>query len=276
MSRSTHQALADERNATIEIYINGDFFPRDEAKISVFDSGFLVGDGIWEGIRLHHGVFAHLDRHLDRLFAGAAAIALDPAMRSALKHVSRRHYFVRDMYEAGEVLPTRIGAGARGGPPPPHTSEEENGAPSAAGGGAGGLSPRRSLKFSGDSKGKVRGGGGPARTGNSSFAFMKMAGEPEFQKMLAAPDFQKLALSADFGKMIASPEFQKISMSAEFGKIMACKNRTKECSSSGNTTITNAAIRKPPAPVFGNGNRYLDCRSICDLCEKDSASKAAG
>ncbi|MAT19637.1 MAG: aminotransferase class IV, partial [Acidimicrobiaceae bacterium] len=47
MSRSTHQALADERNATIEIYINGDFFPRDEAKISVFDSGFLVGDGIW-------------------------------------------------------------------------------------------------------------------------------------------------------------------------------------------------------------------------------------
>ena len=77
MSRSTHQALADGRNATIEIYINGDFFPRDEAKISVFDSGFLVGDGIWEGIRLHHGVFAHLDRHLDRLFAGAAAIALD-------------------------------------------------------------------------------------------------------------------------------------------------------------------------------------------------------
>ncbi|MFT5204476.1 MAG: branched-chain amino acid aminotransferase [Candidatus Aldehydirespiratoraceae bacterium] len=77
MSRSTHQALADERNADIEIYINGEFFPRAEAKVSVFDSGFLVGDGIWEGIRLHHGVFAHLDRHLDRLFASAAAIALD-------------------------------------------------------------------------------------------------------------------------------------------------------------------------------------------------------
>ena len=77
MTRSTHQALADERNTTVEIYINGEFFPRDEAKISVFDSGFLVGDGIWEGIRLHHGVFAHLDRHLDRLFAGAAAIDLD-------------------------------------------------------------------------------------------------------------------------------------------------------------------------------------------------------
>ncbi|MDW3219923.1 MAG: aminotransferase class IV [Acidimicrobiales bacterium] len=77
MSRSTHQALADERNATVEIFINGEFFPRDEAKISVFDSGFLVGDGIWEGIRLHHGRFAHLDRHLDRLFASAAAIDLD-------------------------------------------------------------------------------------------------------------------------------------------------------------------------------------------------------
>jgi len=77
MTRSTHQALADERNESVEIYINGDFFLRHEAKISVFDSGFLVGDGIWEGIRLHHGRFAFLDRHLDRLFAGAAAIDLD-------------------------------------------------------------------------------------------------------------------------------------------------------------------------------------------------------
>lgn len=77
MTRSTHQALADERNESVEIYINGEFFPRHEAKISVFDSGFLVGDGIWEGMRLHHGRFAHLDRHLDRLFAGAAAIDLD-------------------------------------------------------------------------------------------------------------------------------------------------------------------------------------------------------
>lgn len=77
MSRSTHQAIADERNESIEISINGEFFPRHEAKVSVFDSGFLVGDGIWEGIRLHHGVFAFLDRHLDRLFAGAAATGID-------------------------------------------------------------------------------------------------------------------------------------------------------------------------------------------------------
>ena len=83
MTRSTHQALADERNATVEIYINGEFFPRSEAKVSVFDSGFLVGDGIWEGIRLHHGEFAFLDRHLDRLFAGAAATDMTEALTAA-------------------------------------------------------------------------------------------------------------------------------------------------------------------------------------------------
>lgn len=77
MPHSTHQALADERNESVEIFINGEFFARHEAKVSVFDSGFLVGDGIWEGLRLHHGRFAFLDRHLDRLFAGAAAIDLD-------------------------------------------------------------------------------------------------------------------------------------------------------------------------------------------------------
>jgi len=100
MSRSTHQALADERNATIEIYINGDFFPRDEAKISVFDSGFLVGDGIWEGIRLHHGVFAHLDRHLDRLFAGAAAISLDIGLdRDGIEAALRATVDRNDMHD---------------------------------------------------------------------------------------------------------------------------------------------------------------------------------
>jgi len=83
VTKSTHQALADERNATVQIYINGEFYPRSEAKISVFDSGFLVGDGIWEGIRLHHGVFAFLDRHLDRLFAGSAATGIDIGMDRA-------------------------------------------------------------------------------------------------------------------------------------------------------------------------------------------------
>jgi len=61
----------------VKIYINGDFHSRENAQISVFDSGFLVGDGIWEGLRLHNGKIAFLDKHLDRLFAGASAIHLD-------------------------------------------------------------------------------------------------------------------------------------------------------------------------------------------------------
>ena len=77
MSPGTHESLPDPRNATIEVYINGDFFPRDEAKVSVFDSGYLVGDGVWEGLRLHEGRFSFLDLHLDRLFEGAQAIDLD-------------------------------------------------------------------------------------------------------------------------------------------------------------------------------------------------------
>ncbi|MFK8023016.1 MAG: aminotransferase class IV [Ilumatobacter sp.] len=79
--RSTHQAVTDARNADVQIWINGEFFHRDDAKISVFDSAFLVGDGIWEGIRLHHGEFAFLDRHLDRLFAASKAIDLDIGTR---------------------------------------------------------------------------------------------------------------------------------------------------------------------------------------------------
>ncbi|MPZ52359.1 MAG: aminotransferase class IV [Acidimicrobiia bacterium] len=76
----THDALPDDRNVGIEIYVNGEFFPRAEARVSVFDSGFVVGDGIWEGLRLHQGHFAFLDRHLDRLFADAAATHLDIGM----------------------------------------------------------------------------------------------------------------------------------------------------------------------------------------------------
>ena len=91
MSKATHQAIPDERNASVEIYINGEFFARDEAKISVFDSGFLVGDGVWEGIRLHHDRFAFIDRHLDRILSGAAAIDLDVGMaRDGLKDALRQ------------------------------------------------------------------------------------------------------------------------------------------------------------------------------------------
>lgn len=77
MPTGTHNALPDPRNEAVLIYVNGKLVPRAEAKVSVFDSGFLVGDGVWEGIRLHQGVLVYLDEHLDRLFQGARAIGLD-------------------------------------------------------------------------------------------------------------------------------------------------------------------------------------------------------
>ena len=83
MKRSTHDALPDARNENVLIYVNGQLLPRAEAKISVFDSGFLVGDGVWEAVRLHEGAFVFLDQHLDRLFQGAKAIGLDIGLSRA-------------------------------------------------------------------------------------------------------------------------------------------------------------------------------------------------
>ena len=80
---STHDAEEDPRNATIRIWVDGDLVPRDEARVSVYDSGFMLGDGVWEGLRLHHGRWAFLDDHLDRLFEAARAIDLDIGMDRA-------------------------------------------------------------------------------------------------------------------------------------------------------------------------------------------------
>ena len=66
--------IIDERNSNIQIYINGSFYLRDDAKISVFDSGFLLGDGIWEGIRLVKNEWLFIDEHIDRLFEGCLAV----------------------------------------------------------------------------------------------------------------------------------------------------------------------------------------------------------
>ena len=82
---------SDPRNERALIYLNGALVPRDQARVSVFDAGFVLGDGVWEGLRLHKGALLFLDAHLDRLFAGARAIALDIAMTrddlvAALKH----------------------------------------------------------------------------------------------------------------------------------------------------------------------------------------------
>ena len=74
---STHQAAEDERNDNILIYVNGKIVPKNEAVVSVYDSGFMLGDGIWEGLRLYNGKWAFLDEHIDRLFEASIAIDLN-------------------------------------------------------------------------------------------------------------------------------------------------------------------------------------------------------
>tara|TARA_B100000586_G_scaffold269472_1_gene248487 strand:+ start:1714 stop:2622 length:909 start_codon:yes stop_codon:yes gene_type:complete len=74
----THEYEDDPRNESVLISINGEMFPRGDAKVSVFDSGFLLGDGVWESFRLHNGTLAFLDDHLDRLFHGADVLSMDP------------------------------------------------------------------------------------------------------------------------------------------------------------------------------------------------------
>jgi branched-chain amino acid aminotransferase len=76
MTQSLHD-VSDPRNATILINVNGEMKTRAEAVVSVFDSGFMLGDGVWEGLRVHRGRIAFLDRHLDRLFEGASALAMN-------------------------------------------------------------------------------------------------------------------------------------------------------------------------------------------------------
>ena len=66
MSHSTHAYEDDPRNADIMISVNGELVPRDKAVVSVFDSGFILGDGVWEGLRLHNGKLAFVDKHMDR------------------------------------------------------------------------------------------------------------------------------------------------------------------------------------------------------------------
>jgi branched-chain amino acid aminotransferase len=77
---STHTYVQDERNESILININGELFAREEAKISVFDSAFMLGDGVWEGLRVHNGKVAFLQTHLDRLYGGAKALDFHPGL----------------------------------------------------------------------------------------------------------------------------------------------------------------------------------------------------
>jgi branched-chain amino acid aminotransferase len=98
--------VSDPRNASILININGELKPRAEATVSVFDSGFMLGDGVWEGLRLHKGSLAFLDRHLDRLFEGAKAIAMDVGLTR--DELTRRLYETLDANGMDECVHVRL------------------------------------------------------------------------------------------------------------------------------------------------------------------------
>ena len=91
MAKGTQDFTPDPRNEAILINVNGRLVPRGEAVVSVFDSGFMLGDGVWEGIRVHKGRMAFLKEHLDRLWEGAKAIAMDIGIS--------REEMVRRLYE---------------------------------------------------------------------------------------------------------------------------------------------------------------------------------
>lgn len=77
---TTHDSDEDVRNRDIQIYVNGTLFHRDEAKVSVYDSGFMLGDGMWEGLRLYNGKWSFFDEHMDRFFGSCKAVSLDVGM----------------------------------------------------------------------------------------------------------------------------------------------------------------------------------------------------
>ena len=104
--KGTHEYQDDPRNASILIDINGELFARDEARVSVFDSGFVLGDGVWEGLRVHHGKIAFLEQHLDRLYGGAKA--LDMEMEVTPQQLVKRLYNVLEANTMQEGVHIRL------------------------------------------------------------------------------------------------------------------------------------------------------------------------
>lgn len=107
---TTHQAEEDSRNETVLIYVDGQIVPKAEAKVSVFDSGFMLGDGVWEGLRLYNGRWAFIDEHIDRLFAAAKAIDLSIGLnreqiKEALFETQKANNMVSDAH--ARVMITR-------------------------------------------------------------------------------------------------------------------------------------------------------------------------
>ena len=95
---STHDYIMDKRNNNIQVYINGKFYHRSKANVSVMDSGFLLGDGVWEGIRLHKNILVHLNDHLIRLYNGAKSIAMAiPISKEKMKSEIMKTIKINDM-----------------------------------------------------------------------------------------------------------------------------------------------------------------------------------
>lgn len=124
---TTHTAEDDPRNQTIKIWINGTLKPRAEATVSVYDSGFMLGDGVWEGMRLYDGTWAFMDEHMDRLFEAAMAIDLDIGLTreglvSAVLETQSANNMVTDVHcrlmvtRGVKVLPFQHPSLSRSGP----------------------------------------------------------------------------------------------------------------------------------------------------------------
>jgi branched-chain amino acid aminotransferase len=104
MTTGTQHAADDPRNRAILIYVNGALCPREKAVVSVFDAGFILGDGVWEGLRVHRGRIAFLAAHLDRLYEAAKAIDLDVGLdRSALTAALYRTLAANQMTEGVHI-----------------------------------------------------------------------------------------------------------------------------------------------------------------------------
>ncbi len=104
MTLGTHSYEEDQRNTAIKIWVNGDLLPRDKAVVSVFDAGFILGDGVWEGLRVHGGHPHFLEQHLDRLWQGATALMLDIGMsRDAMTAAIYATLAANDMHDGVHI-----------------------------------------------------------------------------------------------------------------------------------------------------------------------------
>lgn len=106
MSFGSHAYIPDPRNASVLFNVNGELLPRDKAVVNVFDSGFMLGDGIWEGLRVHQGKIAFLEDHLDRLWEGAAALGFDIGISQG--EMERRLYETLSANEMSEDVHIRL------------------------------------------------------------------------------------------------------------------------------------------------------------------------